>query len=86
MHLIMLGNLARGPEAYNGFITLAKSWPFKVGEMFVIAGGVIHGLNGIRIALTSFGIGVRYQKQLFYALMTVAVICIAVFGVRLFSE
>jgi succinate dehydrogenase / fumarate reductase cytochrome b subunit len=86
MHLIMLGNLARGPEAYNGFITLAKSWPFKVGEMFVIAGGIIHGLNGIRIALTSFGIGVRYQKQLFYALMTVAVICIAVFGVRLFSE
>ena len=86
MHLTMLGTLALGPEAYNGFISLAKSWPFKVGEMFVIAGGIIHGLNGIRISLTSFGLGVRYQKQLFYMLMMVAFISIAAFGVSMFSE
>jgi succinate dehydrogenase / fumarate reductase cytochrome b subunit len=85
MHLIMLGNLVRGPEAYNGFISLAKSWPFKVGEMLVIAGGIIHGLNGIRIALISFGIYVRYQKLIFYILMMVACISIAVFGVSMFS-
>ncbi|HNS63931.1 MAG TPA: hypothetical protein PKN11_05870, partial [Anaerolineaceae bacterium] len=58
LHLIALGNLARGPEAYNNFIALAKTPLIKFGEMLVIAAGIIHGLNGIRIALTSFGIGV----------------------------
>lgn len=80
MHLIVLGNLARGPEAYDSFIAFAKNPVFIFGEMLVIAAGLIHGLNGIRIALNSFGFGVRYQKQLFLGLMLVAVAGIAVFA------
>ncbi|WP_075073895.1 succinate dehydrogenase, cytochrome b556 subunit [Longilinea arvoryzae] len=80
MHLIVLGNLARGPEAYDSFIAFAKNPVFIFGEMLVIAAGLIHGLNGIRIALNSFGVGVRYQKQLFLGLMLVAVAGIAVFA------
>jgi succinate dehydrogenase / fumarate reductase, cytochrome b subunit len=53
MHLIVLGKLAQGPEAYDAFIELAHTPVIKVGEMLVIAAGLIHGLNGIRIALNS---------------------------------
>jgi succinate dehydrogenase / fumarate reductase cytochrome b subunit len=80
LHLFALGNLARGAEAYDGFIKLAKSPVILVGELLVIAAGLIHGLNGIRIALNSFGVGTRYQKQLFIGLMVVATACLIFFA------
>ena len=86
MHLIALGQLARGADAYDGFIALVKNPLFKLGELLVIAAGVIHGLNGIRIALNSFGIGVRRQKSTFIALMLIAVFIIAFFAFKMFSE
>lgn len=84
MHLAMLGNLALGEQAYMNFLALAKSPIIKIGEMFVIAGGLIHGLNGIRIALTSFGIGNKYQKQMFILLMTFAIAGTLLFGYKMF--
>jgi succinate dehydrogenase / fumarate reductase cytochrome b subunit len=51
----------------------------------VVAAGIIHGLNGIRIVLTTFGVGVTRQKQLFYGFMAVAVIAALVFGIRMFT-
>ncbi|HAL17267.1 MAG TPA: hypothetical protein DCP32_11120 [Anaerolineaceae bacterium] len=86
MHLIALGQLARGADAYDGFIALVKNPLFKLGELLVIAAGVIHGLNGIRIALNSFGIGVRCQKGTFIALMLIALFIIAFFTFKMFSE
>ena len=84
IHLIVLSQLAQGPSAYNTFVTFAKNPFFKIGEMLVIAAGIIHGLNGVRIALNSFGIGVRYQKQMFLALMLLAIAGIAYFGFIMF--
>lgn len=84
MHLVALGQLARGPQAYDGFIVLVKNPFFKLGELLVIAAGLIHGLNGIRIALTSFGIGVRYERQMLLIFMLLAAIGIIFFGYRMF--
>jgi succinate dehydrogenase / fumarate reductase cytochrome b subunit len=84
LHLVALGQLAQGPAAYNSFIAFAKNPVFKVGEMLVVAAGIIHGLNGIRIALNSFGIGVRYQKLTFLVLMALALVAIAWFGFIMF--
>ncbi len=86
MHLVALGQLARGADAYDGFIALVKNPLFKLGELLVIAAGVIHGLNGIRIALNSFGIGIRRQKDTFIALMLIALFIIAFFTFKMFSE
>ena len=87
LHLIALSQLSQGAAAFNGFIAMAKNPVFKVGELLVIAAGVIHGLNGIRIALNSFGIGTRYQKQSFIALMGIALLIILWFGwIMFFGE
>lgn len=85
MHLIVLGKLAQGPQAYTEFLKLAHSPAIMVGEMLVIAAGLIHGLNGIRIALTSFNIGTAYHKQIFAGLMVITVIGLVVFGIKMFS-
>jgi succinate dehydrogenase / fumarate reductase, cytochrome b subunit len=84
LHLFMLGKLAQGPEAYDSFIALAKTPLIKVGEMLVVAAGLIHGLNGIRVALTSFGVGVTRQKQIFWALMVLAAAGSLFFAYKMF--
>lgn len=84
IHLIALGNLARGSEAYDSFLEFAHQPVIMVGEMLVIAAGLIHGLNGIRIALNSVGIAVRWQRQVFIGLMIVAVAGILIFGYKMF--
>ena len=85
LHLYMLSKLSQGPEAYDSFIALAKTPVVKGGELFVVAGGLIHGLNGIRIALTSFGIGVTMQRQLFWFFMALAGLGILFFGYVMFK-
>jgi succinate dehydrogenase / fumarate reductase cytochrome b subunit len=85
IHLIVLGKLAQGPQAYAEFLELAHTPLIKFGEMLVIAAGLIHGLNGIRIALTSFNIGTKYQKQIFAGLMLIAIAGIILFGIRMYS-
>lgn len=86
MHLVVLGKLSQGAEAYDSFIILAKTPVIKFGEMLVIAAGIIHGLNGIRIAITSFGSGARYHRQLFWGLMVVALFAILLFAYKMFFE
>jgi succinate dehydrogenase / fumarate reductase cytochrome b subunit len=85
LHLIVLSQLARGPEAYDGFLDMIRSPIFIFGEWLVVAAGLIHGLNGIRVALTSFGIGVAAQKQIFFVLMVIAIIGSIIFGYRMFT-
>ncbi len=84
MHLVVLGKLAQGADAYDGFLVLAKSPLIKMGELLVIAAGFIHGLNGVRICLTSFGVGVRRQKLLFASLMCLALAGTLFFAYRMF--
>jgi succinate dehydrogenase / fumarate reductase cytochrome b subunit len=86
LHLIMLGQLTQGQQAYNGFVTLMKQPVFAFGELLVIAGGILHGINGIRIGLTSFGIAARYQKVMMIIGAFISAVVILYFGFRMFGE
>ena len=83
LHLFILGKLAQGPGAYDEFLKLTENPLIKLGEWLVVAAAILHGLNGIRIILTSFGVGVTRQKQLFYGFMAVAVLIILFFSVKM---
>jgi succinate dehydrogenase / fumarate reductase, cytochrome b subunit len=84
LHLAVLSLLAKGPDGYNGFLALTENPIIKFGEWAVVAAVFLHGLNGIRIVLTSFGVGVTRQKQLFYGFMVVAVLIILIFTIRMY--
>jgi len=84
LHLLVLGQLAQGPGAYDQFLALAENPWIKLGEWSVVAAAILHGLNGIRILLTSFGVGVTRQKQLFYGFMIIAVFVILIFTARMY--
>jgi succinate dehydrogenase / fumarate reductase cytochrome b subunit len=85
LHLTVLGQLSQGPEAFDSFVTTAKSPLILIGELLVIAGALYHGLNGLRIALTSFGIAVPYQRQLFYGIFLLTIVGSVIFAVRMFT-
>ena len=84
LHLGALSLLARGPDAYDEFLAFTENSMIKLGEWAVVAAVILHGLNGIRILLTSFGIGVTRQRQLFYGFMVVAVFVILIFTARMY--
>lgn len=84
LHLIILGKLAQGPGAYDDFLLLTENPLIKLGEWAVVAAAILHGLNGIRVVLTSFGVGVTRQKQLFYGFMIVAAFIIFLFTARMY--
>ncbi len=85
LHLSVLGKLAQGPEAYDSFVHLAESPLVIIGELLVIFAGLYHGLNGLRIALTSFGIAVPYQRQLFYGIFILTILGSVIFAIRMFT-
>jgi succinate dehydrogenase / fumarate reductase cytochrome b subunit len=85
LHLVILGKLAQGPDSYDQFLALTENPIVKFGEWLVVAAVLLHGMNGIRIFLTSFGVGVTRQKQLFYVFMVVAVLLILMFTVRMYQ-
>lgn len=85
MHLIVLGKLAQGPQAYDEFLKLAHTPVVKFGEMFVIAGALIHGLNGIRIAMTSFGWGTTRQRQILVGMLILSIAGTIYFAIKMFA-
>lgn len=85
LHLIVLRKLAQGPEAFDSFVQTARSPLFILGELAVVFGGLYHGLNGLRVALTSFGVGVGYQKAMFYTVLALSVLATILFGYRMFT-
>lgn len=74
LHLVVLSTLASGEEAYQGFLDLVNSPVIHFGSYLVVVAGIYHGLNGLRIALTSFGIAVRYQKPIFLGILLATII------------
>jgi succinate dehydrogenase cytochrome b subunit len=84
LHLYVLRLLAQGPGHYDEFLALTENPIIKFGEWAVVAAVFLHGFNGIRIVLTSFGVGVTRQKQLFYGSMAIAVLVILIFTVRMY--
>lgn len=74
LHLVILTQLARGPEAWDGFVALAKSPPVLVFDVVLLAGLLVHALNGVRVTLLGLGLVADRQKALWIALMALAVI------------
>jgi succinate dehydrogenase / fumarate reductase cytochrome b subunit len=85
LHLAVLSLLARGPQSYDSFVALAKSPVVVLGELVVIAAGLYHGLNGLRVAFSSFGVGVAYQKHIFYALLLLVLVATGAFALRMLA-
>ncbi len=85
LHLGVLSLLSSGPGSWDAFISVVRSPFFLTLDVILLAGILIHGLNGLRLALMGFDVGVKRQKALFSALMLVAVAALGVAALKIFG-
>jgi succinate dehydrogenase / fumarate reductase cytochrome b subunit len=86
LHLGVLSLLAMGEMQWDNFIKLARSPLFLALDVVLIFGILYHGLNGIRVALVGMGIGVRWQKGMFWALMGLGFLLLVITGWLVFTS
>jgi succinate dehydrogenase / fumarate reductase cytochrome b subunit len=84
LHLVVLSTLTRGPGAWDAFVSLARQPYFLLLDVILLAGILIHGLNGLRIAHTSF-VESKWRKVLFSALMLVALVALSAAALKIFG-
>jgi succinate dehydrogenase / fumarate reductase cytochrome b subunit len=77
LHLIVLSQLADGTAGWDRLLGVFGSQPFLVADTLLIAAVVFHGLNGVRVAALTFGVGARYAT---FLIVTVLVASAAVTG------
>jgi succinate dehydrogenase / fumarate reductase cytochrome b subunit len=85
LHLGVLSLLSHGQGSWDAFISVARSPFFLTLDVILLAGILIHGLNGLRLTLMGFNVGVKRQKALFSALMLVAVAALGVAMLKIFG-
>lgn len=77
LHLVVLSTLLQGEAGWNAFVDLAKNPAFLLLDVVLIAGILIHMLNGLRVAVIGLGFGTDSHKGLFWTMMVVAVLLLA---------
>jgi succinate dehydrogenase / fumarate reductase, cytochrome b subunit len=86
LHLGILSQLAVGPAAWDGFVATAKSPAFLLLDIVLIIGMLAHGLNGIRLSLIGFGIGVPRQKIMLWIGLALTIVFSVLSALAVFSE
>jgi succinate dehydrogenase / fumarate reductase, cytochrome b subunit len=86
LHLAVLSMLTRGPGSWDAFVSIARSPYFLALDVVLLAGALIHGLNGLRIAFTSIDVGVKAQKAIFSVLMLVGAVALGVAAFKIFGS
>ena len=85
LHLGILSMLMRGQSAWDAFVALARSPFYLTLDVILLAGILIHGLNGLRLAFTGLGFNVGAQKALFIFLMAIGAIILLIAALKIFA-
>ncbi len=86
LHLAILSQLAQGPGAWDAFVSTAKSAPFLLLDIVLIVGILAHGLNGIRLGLIGFGIGVPRHKIMLWTFVVLTIALTLLSAMAIFAE
>jgi succinate dehydrogenase / fumarate reductase cytochrome b subunit len=72
-HIIVLGSSVRGEDSFDDLLSTFDKPLFLVLDAGLLGIVAFHAVNGLRLILFDFAIGLRYQKVLFWAAFVVAV-------------
>ena len=86
VHLAVLSLLARGPGSYDRFVDVFRSPVFLALDVVLVAGWVIHALNGLRLTVVGLGFGVRAQRTMLIVAAIAGVVATVTAAVLLFGD
>jgi succinate dehydrogenase / fumarate reductase, cytochrome b subunit len=72
-HLIVIGTAVRGEASFDKLLANFEKTPFMVLDAGLVGVVAFHGLNGARLILMDFVVGLRFQKVLFWLSLVLAV-------------
>ncbi|MGD0766445.1 MAG: succinate dehydrogenase, cytochrome b556 subunit [Dehalococcoidia bacterium] len=73
VHIIVIGTAVRGEDAFNDLLATFEKPPFLVLDAGLVGVVAFHALNGLRLILFDFTIGLRFQKVMFWVSFVAAV-------------
>jgi succinate dehydrogenase/fumarate reductase cytochrome b subunit len=82
---VILSTLLRGPEAWDGLVTLIRRPVFLAFDVLLVIGLAFHGFNGLRAALVGSGLLVHRHKAMLAAAGILAGLVTLVAAARIFA-
>ncbi len=74
LHIWVINHLTRGEEKFNALMNFLNSPLFKFLEVGLWGVVLFHAFNGARVVAVDLFHGSRYQKQIFWVLILIAVL------------
>ena len=71
LHIWVIHHLSLGPRRFNQIMQFLGHPVFKLLEIGLIGVIIYHSLNGLRVILIDFGLGIEKQKLIFWILMII---------------
>jgi succinate dehydrogenase / fumarate reductase cytochrome b subunit len=78
--VISTGRFGEDGNTLNSIMKMFESPIAILLDLLLVWAVLYHALNGVRIVLMDFGLGIKQHKVLFWICMAVAVICLAFFA------
>lgn len=87
LHVFSIGSMIFGEAFYMRIHTTYDLWFFRVGLVAVVGAVVYHAFNGLRIIMMDFtGMGVAYQRQMWYGVLVLTLIAVAYSAFKLYPR
>jgi len=66
VHIFVIGTAVQGEETFDDLLSTFENTPFLILDAGLVGVVAFHALNGVRLVLLDFAIGLRLQKLLFW--------------------
>ena len=76
MHLSFLTTASLGEGDFNSLMETTSQPLFVAMDFALIIVVIYHAMNGMRVMLFDFGLGIRHQKMVFWVVMAIAAILV----------
>jgi succinate dehydrogenase / fumarate reductase cytochrome b subunit len=87
-HIIIIstGQFGTGGDTFDSVMKFLEHPVALILDLALVVAVLYHALNGVRIILMDFGIGIKRHKIIFWSCMAVVVICFAIFAYVVFDH
>jgi succinate dehydrogenase / fumarate reductase, cytochrome b subunit len=80
VHIDVMAQGRGGPAGFDPIFETFESPLFIILDLVLVAGIMYHMWNGVRVLIFDFGTGTYSHKTLYYAMMGLAVLSLAIFA------
>jgi len=86
MHLSFLSTASVNDKSFANLMETTAQPAFVFADFLLVCAVIYHAMNGFRVILFDMGIGIRKQKLVFWIMMAISAVIVAVAFYVLFNE